>query len=60
MVWALAHLATVPRMLVVVSLAFPIYYVGLSLALHTRRTQVYRWLHRLGIQVEMFRRRVDS
>ena len=37
-VWALAHLGTVPRMLVVVSLAFPIYYVGLSLALHARRT----------------------
>jgi phosphatidylcholine synthase len=37
-VWALVHLATVPRMLVVVSLAFPIYYVGLSLALHARRT----------------------
>ena len=34
--WALAHLATVPRGLVVVSLAFPVYYVGLSLALQAR------------------------
>jgi len=35
--WSLAHLATVPRALVVVSLAYPVYYVGLSLALHVRR-----------------------
>jgi len=35
--WSLAHLATVPRALVVASLAYPVYYVGLSLALHTRR-----------------------
>jgi DNA-binding NtrC family response regulator len=33
--------------------------LAVSKALHTRRTQVYRWLHRLGIQVEMFRRRPD-
>jgi phosphatidylcholine synthase len=35
--WSLAHLTTVPRALVVASLAYPVYYVGLSLALHTRR-----------------------
>ncbi len=35
--WSIAHLATVPRALVIVSLAFPVYYVGLSLALHVRR-----------------------
>ena len=35
-VYALAHLRAVPRMLVVVSLAFPVYYLGLSLALHAR------------------------
>jgi phosphatidylcholine synthase len=35
--WSLAHLTTVPRAVVVASLAFPVYYVGLSLALHTRR-----------------------
>jgi DNA-binding NtrC family response regulator len=33
--------------------------LAVSKALHTRRTQVYRWLHRLGIQVETFRRRAD-
>jgi phosphatidylcholine synthase len=36
--WSLAHLATVPRALVAASLAFPAYYVLLSLALHARRT----------------------
>jgi phosphatidylcholine synthase len=36
--WALAHLDRVPRALVLASLAFPVYYVGLSLALHARRT----------------------
>jgi len=35
--WSIAHLASAPRALVVVSLAFPVYYVGLSLALHVRR-----------------------
>jgi phosphatidylcholine synthase len=35
--YALAHLDTVPRALVVTSLAFPVYYVGLSLALQVRR-----------------------
>jgi len=35
--WSLAHLRNVPRGLVVLSLAFPVYYVGLSLALHARR-----------------------
>ena len=35
--WSIAHLASAPRVLVVVSLAFPVYYVGLSLALHVRR-----------------------
>jgi phosphatidylcholine synthase len=35
--WSIANLTTVPRALVVASLAFPVYYVGLSLALHTRR-----------------------
>jgi phosphatidylcholine synthase len=34
--WSLAHLATVPHALIVASLAFPAYYVGLSLALHGR------------------------
>ena len=36
--WSIAHLTTVPRALVAVSLAYPVYYVGLSLALHVRRT----------------------
>jgi len=35
--YALAHLDTVPRALIVASLAFPLYYVGLSLVLHLRR-----------------------
>jgi len=35
--WSIAHLASAPRALVVFSLAFPVYYVGLSLALHVRR-----------------------
>src|SRR2546426_244474 len=35
--WSLAHLASVPRALVVASLAYPVYYVGLSLTLHVRR-----------------------
>jgi phosphatidylcholine synthase len=35
--WALAHLRTVPHALVVASLAYPIYYFVLSLALHVRR-----------------------
>ena len=35
--WSLAHLGSVSRALVVASLAFPVYYVGLSLALHARR-----------------------
>lgn len=34
--YVLAHLDAAPRGLVVASLAFPIYYVGLSLALHAR------------------------
>ena len=34
--------------------------VAVSKALHTRRTQVYRWLRRLGIQADAFRRRADS
>ena len=34
--YALAHLDTAPRALIVLSLAFPAYYVGLSLALHLR------------------------
>jgi phosphatidylcholine synthase len=34
--YALAHLTAVPRTLVVVSLAFPVYYFALSLALHAR------------------------
>jgi phosphatidylcholine synthase len=38
--YALAHLSAVPRTLVVVSLAFPIYYVALSLALHARARMV--------------------
>lgn len=36
--WALAHLGSAPRALVVASLAFPVYYLGLSLALEARRT----------------------
>ena len=35
--WALAHLDTVPHTLVVLSLAYPVYYVALSLVLHARR-----------------------
>ena len=35
--WALAHLDGVPHALVVASLGFPVYYVGLSLVLHARR-----------------------
>jgi phosphatidylcholine synthase len=35
--YTLAHLRTVPRMLVVASLAFPAYYVALSVALMARR-----------------------
>ncbi len=35
--WSLAHLASVPRALVVASLLYPVYYFGLSLALHARR-----------------------
>ena len=35
--WALAHLGSAPRTLVAVSLAFPVYYVGLSIALQARR-----------------------
>jgi len=35
--YAIAHLDTVPRALVVASLGFPAYYVGLSLALQVRR-----------------------
>ena len=34
--WVLAHLATAPRALVVATLTFPAYYVGLSLVLHWR------------------------
>jgi DNA-binding NtrC family response regulator len=34
--------------------------LAVSRALGTRRTQVYRWLQRFGIQVETFRRRADS
>jgi len=37
--WALAHLDTVPRTLVVASLGFPVYYVALSLVLHARRAR---------------------
>lgn len=36
-VYALLHLDAVPRRVVVASLAFPIYYFALSLALHLRR-----------------------
>ncbi|HLY39464.1 MAG TPA: CDP-alcohol phosphatidyltransferase family protein [Candidatus Binatia bacterium] len=36
-IYALLHLATVPHALVVASLAYPVYYVGLSLFLHLRR-----------------------
>src|SRR5262249_9521230 len=36
-VYALLHLDAVPRRVVVASLAFPIYYFVLSLALHIRR-----------------------
>jgi len=35
--YAIFHLNTVPHVLVVASLAFPVYYVGLSLFLHLRR-----------------------
>ena len=34
--------------------------LAVSKALRTRRTQVYRWLHRFGIQVDSFRRRIDE
>jgi DNA-binding NtrC family response regulator len=34
--------------------------LAVSKALHTRRTQVYRWLRRFGIQVEAFRRGAGS
>ena len=34
--------------------------LAVSKALHTRRTQVYRWLQRFGIQVEAFRRRANT
>lgn len=37
LLYAMAHLATVPRVLVVMSLAYPVYYVVLSFALHLRR-----------------------
>jgi len=37
LVYALLHLDPVPRRLVVASLAFPVYYVVLSLVLHVRR-----------------------
>lgn len=37
LVYALLHLQPVPRRLVVASLAFPVYYVVLSLVLHVRR-----------------------
>jgi phosphatidylcholine synthase len=40
LLWVLTRLASAPRALVVVSLAFPIYYVGLSLALHARHAAV--------------------
>jgi sigma-54 dependent transcriptional regulator, acetoin dehydrogenase operon transcriptional activator AcoR len=33
---------------------------AVSKALNTRRTQVYRWLERFGIEVESFRRRADG
>ena len=36
--WMLTHLAAMPRALVVLSLAFPAYYFGLSLALQARRS----------------------
>ena len=36
-IYALLHLDTVPHALVVASLGFPVYYVGLSLLLHLRR-----------------------
>jgi phosphatidylcholine synthase len=36
--YALAHLDTVPRPLVAISLAYPAYYVLLSLALQARRS----------------------
>jgi phosphatidylcholine synthase len=35
--WALAHLDSVPHALVVASLGYPVYYVALSLVLHVRR-----------------------
>ncbi|HEY0482343.1 MAG TPA: sigma 54-interacting transcriptional regulator [Kofleriaceae bacterium] len=34
--------------------------LAVSRALRTRRTQVYRWLQRFGIQVDAFRRRAGS
>jgi DNA-binding NtrC family response regulator len=33
--------------------------LAVSRALHTRRTQIYRWLARFGLQIEAFRRRVE-
>jgi phosphatidylcholine synthase len=45
MVWAILVVLTIwmlpnpPRVLVHASLVFPVYYVGLSLALHARRTR---------------------
>ena len=37
LVYALLHLDPVPRRLIVASLAFPVYYVVLSLVLHVQR-----------------------
>ena len=37
LIYALLHLSTVPRSLIVASLAFPAYYFLLSLYLHPRR-----------------------
>lgn len=37
LLWVLAHLDTAPRAIVVASLVYPAYYVGLSVALHLRR-----------------------
>jgi hypothetical protein len=37
-VYALLHPGAVPRRLIVASLAFPVYYFALSLALHLRRS----------------------
>jgi DNA-binding NtrC family response regulator len=34
--------------------------LAVSKALRTRRTQVYRWLHRFGLQAEAFRRRTED